>query len=84
MLNKLKQLYKLEKVFLFCLFGAMIKFPADSLAFWVSLILLIILFERFEDAIRREYGDSLKENIARILSDDNDEDESDESYREGS
>lgn len=66
-MNKLKKFYPPEKIFIYILLGIIIMKPLSSFGVLLALIIFNLLLNKFEDTIRREYGETLHEYFERII-----------------
>ena len=68
MWNKIKEIYPIEKVFLFFM-GALIifKLGLGTLPTFGLVFIFVLIINKFEDRIRRDYDDTLNDKILRVL-----------------
>lgn len=63
-------LFRLERILIMILFMFCIKFSATQFSFWVAVIMLSIIMNKFEDAIRREYDDTTANRLKKLMDED--------------
>ena len=61
------KLFKIEKFFLYFIFCVMMRQDLALLSSALGIGLFIIIIYKFEDSIRKEYNDSNKDKLNRLL-----------------
>lgn len=62
-----KMSFRLEKMAMFFLFGISMKFNMNQPNFWIAIFLVCLIIDRFEDSIRREYNDTTRDKLKRLI-----------------
>lgn len=68
-----KIFFRLERLLIFALFAISIKFNPNQFAFWLSIFLVSIILNKFEDSIRAEYNDTTRDRLKRLREGEEDE-----------
>lgn len=62
-----KMTFRIEKMAMFFLFGILMKFNMNQPNFWIAIFLVCLIIDRFEDSIRREYDDTTRDKLKRLI-----------------
>lgn len=63
----LKMAFRLEKFLTYIIFAFIVKFEVNQLEFWITLFMFSLILDKLENSIRREYNDTTKDKIERLI-----------------
>jgi len=68
-----KMTFRFERLVIYCMVMAFSRFDIHAWKFWIAVYMIGLVLDKFEDSVRREYNDSTKEKIIRLIKEQEDE-----------
>ena len=62
-----KMTFRKERLITYLLLVAFMKFSIDQWQFWILCFMMSIVLDKFEDSVRREYNDSTRDKLIRLM-----------------